>query len=84
MCHHYVTSLKVMWHHIKVAIGKYIPTVVCLHYNVHCMHNHIQNSYTWFAQVWTQDLSMETSQCLCHQVTQPFVTKSLHLCTLFS
>jgi len=36
----------VMWHDIKVGIGKYIPMVVCLHCNVHCIHHHIQNSYT--------------------------------------
>jgi hypothetical protein len=75
------------WHGIvcyKKWIARYLPIPHLQPYiydvHVHCIHDHIQILYTWFAQFWTQDL-MESSQCLCHQTTTPFVAK---VCVTFS
>jgi len=63
-----------------------IPYLQLQSYNVHihCIYDHIQISYTLFAQVLTNDL-IKASQCLCHQTTTPFVSKyCVTFCCIFN
>jgi hypothetical protein len=73
MCHHYVTSLKVMWHHIKVStyLWLYVYIVMYIVYII-TYKIHIHDLY----EFEPKNFNMETSQCFCHQTTQPFVNKS--------
>ncbi len=61
---------------VKRSVGRYLPMTICLQCTcTPYKSSSIQNSYTWFAQVWTQNF-LKASQCLCNQATQHFVNKT--------